>query len=61
MIKLLLVVIFLITLWVPAFNRVEPTLFGFPFFYWYQIVAIVMSSGIIWIVYAVENRKAAGK
>lgn len=58
MIRILLLVIFIITLWVPIFNRVGPTLFGFPFFYWYQIVVIVIGSFLTWIVYVVESRKA---
>lgn len=61
MIRILLLVIFVIALWVPVFNRVGPTLFGFPFFYWYQIVAIVVSSFLTWIVYIVESRKATDK
>lgn len=61
MIRILLLVIFIIALWVPIFNRVGPTLFGFPFFYWYQIVAIVVSSFLTWIVYIVEGRKATDK
>lgn len=61
MIRILLLVIFVIALWVPIFNRVGPTLFGFPFFYWYQIVAILVSSFLTWIVYVVESRKAADK
>lgn len=61
MIRLLLLVIFLITLWVPAFNRAGPSLFGFPFFYWYQIVMIAVGSCLTWIVYIFETRKAADK
>ena len=61
MIRLLLLVIFFIALWVPAFNRAGPALFGFPFFYWYQIVIIVIASFLTWIVYVVEDRKATDK
>ena len=25
-------------LWVPFYNHVQPELFGFPFFYWYQLL-----------------------
>ena len=24
-------------LWVPSYNRLDPELFGIPFFYWYQM------------------------
>lgn len=58
MIKILFVVVFVIALWVPLFNRVNPSLFGFPFFYWYQIAVVVVASILIWIVYAVDSKKA---
>ena len=56
----LLVVPFVATL-VPVFYaRRDPTLFGFPFFYWYQIFWIVLSAVIVWIVY-VATREAANE
>lgn len=61
MIKLLLLITFFLTLWVPLFNRTGPTLFGFPFFYWYQIFAVFVSSAITWIVFAVESKKESSK
>ena len=30
-------------LWVPFYNRIEPQLFGIPFFYWWQIFGIVLT------------------
>jgi hypothetical protein len=38
-------------LWVPFYNFAEPTLFGFPFFYWYQLAWVPISSFLIWLVY----------
>jgi len=38
----LLLIPFLV-LWVPLYNRIEPTLFGFPFFYWFQLGWILVS------------------
>lgn len=61
MIRILFLVVFVISLWVPAFNRVNPTLFGFPFFYWYQILVVAIASILIWIVYKVEDKGAAEK
>ncbi|MGA9488917.1 MAG: DUF3311 domain-containing protein [Mycobacterium sp.] len=61
MIRILFLVVFFITLWVPVYNRVNPTLFGFPFFYWYQILAVPISSVLIWIIYKVEEKKEAEK
>ena len=34
---LLLLVPFIGLLWVPFYHSMEPSLFGFPFFYWYQL------------------------
>lgn len=56
MIRILFLVVFIIALWVPAFNRVDPTLFGFPFFYWYQMLVVLISSALIWIVFKVEDK-----
>ena len=33
----LLIFVCLVTFAVPFYNRIEPTLFGFPFFYWFQL------------------------
>jgi len=33
-------------LWVPFYARLEPALFGIPFFYWYQILWIVLGSAL---------------
>jgi len=43
--------ILLLLLWVPFYNFMEPTLFGFPFFYWYQLAWVPISSLLIWLVY----------
>jgi hypothetical protein len=29
----------------------DPALFGFPFFYWYQLAWVPVSSLLIWLVY----------
>jgi len=55
MIKVLLLLVFVITLVVPFFNHATPMLFGFPFFYWYQIIAVPVSSLLIYIVFRVED------
>ena len=38
-------------IWVPFYNRLEPELFGIPFFYWWQIFGIVLTSLCIVPVY----------
>jgi len=47
----LLLVIYLFTLWVPSYNRIEPTLGGIPFFYWYQLLWVIISAILTAIVY----------
>ena len=41
----------LLILYVPFYNRIEPTLFGFPFFYWFQLAWIFVSMIITAVVY----------
>lgn len=33
------------------YNRETPTLFGFPFFYWYQLLWVFISTAILGLVY----------
>jgi hypothetical protein len=47
----LLLLPFIGLLWVPFYNFQEPALFGFPFFYWYQLAWVPLSSLLIWLVY----------
>jgi Protein of unknown function (DUF3311) len=47
----LLLLPFVGLLWVPFYNFQEPALFGFPFFYWYQLAWVPICSFLIWIVY----------
>ncbi len=37
--------------WIPFYNRTEPVLFGFPFFYWYQLLWVPFTSLTIYLVY----------
>ena len=41
---LLLVAPCLIALLPPLYNRVEPALFGMPFFYWFQLLLVPVSA-----------------
>ena len=56
----LLVVPFAATLVPPFYARRAPSLFGFPFFYWYQILWIVLSAVLVWIVY-LKTRETANE
>ena len=42
---------FFVAIWVPLFNRVEPALFGIPFFYWFQFVWIVVAAIVTGLAY----------
>ncbi|MBO0710109.1 MAG: DUF3311 domain-containing protein [Acetobacteraceae bacterium] len=53
--RLLLLVPFVAVLWVPWYNRVEPTALGVPFFYWYQLLWIILCAIICLIVYRAES------
>jgi hypothetical protein len=53
--RILLVLPFVATLWVPFFNHAKPEIAGFPFFYWYQLLWVVLSAILIWIVWRVES------
>ncbi len=44
---LLLLLPFAAMLWVPSYNRIEPELAGIPFFYWYQLMWIVLGALIL--------------
>jgi Protein of unknown function (DUF3311) len=47
---LLLIVPFVATLLPWIYNRAEPTLFGMPFFYWYQLAWVVITAGLLGLV-----------
>ena len=56
----LLVLPFVATLIPPLYARGAPALFGFPFFYWYQILWIVLSALIVWVVYSATREPGNG-
>jgi hypothetical protein len=47
----LLLLPFIGLLWVPFYNSLTPELFGFPFFYWYQLMWVPITSFLLWVVY----------
>jgi hypothetical protein len=49
--RLLLLIPFFALLAVPLYNVREPMLWGFPFFYWYQLMWLPLSALITYIVY----------
>ncbi len=45
---LLLIIPCVIALWAPLYNFASPTLFGIPFFYWFQLALIPVSAVTIY-------------
>jgi len=53
--RFLLVIPFLLVACVPFYNRIEPTLADIPFFYWYQLAAILLGATVAITVYLLEE------
>ena len=53
----LLLVPVLLVLWPPLFNSVKPSLFGVPFFYWYQLAVIPIGVACTALVYQATARR----
>lgn len=51
LVHMLLLLPFVGLLWVPLYDRATPALFGFPFFYWYQLAWVPLTAMLIWIVW----------
>jgi uncharacterized protein DUF3311 len=56
----LFVVEFVISLWPPFYNRLEPTWIGIPFFYWYQLLCVVIAAVLTAIVYFATDAETPG-
>jgi len=48
---LLLLLPFIVLLWPPFYNFKEPEFIGMPFFYWFQLLWIIITAIITAIVY----------
>ncbi|HWA81559.1 MAG TPA: DUF3311 domain-containing protein [Acetobacteraceae bacterium] len=55
LLRLLLLVPFVGVLWVSSYNSLTPTLGGIPFFYWYQLLWVVIAAGLTAFVYFAER------
>ena len=47
----LLALPFIGLLYVPFYNQIDPVVLGFPFFYWYQLAWVPLTSLLIWVVF----------
>jgi hypothetical protein len=48
---LLLLIPYVALLWLPFYNETHPSFMGFPFFYWYQLLWVPLTSLILYVVY----------
>ncbi|GCE46969.1 uncharacterized protein DUF3311 [Thermosporothrix hazakensis] len=55
--RLLFIIPLVALLWVPFYSSGSPELFGFPYFYWYQLLWIIFTSLITAGVYLFETRR----
>lgn len=53
---LLFVVQFVAMLWPPFYNKAEPYVMGVPFFYWYQMLWVIISAVFTAIVYLATEK-----
>jgi uncharacterized membrane protein YgcG len=43
-------------LWIPSYNKTNPKLLGFPFFYWYQLLWVVITAVLMVIAFQAMKR-----
>ncbi|GIF67937.1 hypothetical protein Ais01nite_59720 [Asanoa ishikariensis] len=41
----------------PLYNRIEPTVWGLPFFYWYQLMCAVLAMVLITVVHMATRER----
>lgn len=47
---------FVALLWVGTYNSESPRLWGFPFFYWYQLLWVLIAGGTTFLAYLLVTR-----
>lgn len=60
-IALCLVAPFVAMLWVGSYAKVDPTFIGIPFFYWYQMAWVLISTALTMIAYRLWQRDQRGR
>ncbi|HZQ14940.1 MAG TPA: DUF3311 domain-containing protein [Pseudolabrys sp.] len=53
---LLFLVLFAVCLWPPFYNRAEPYFIGIPFFYWFQLLLVIVGAILTAVVYVATDR-----
>ncbi|MGQ0741160.1 MAG: DUF3311 domain-containing protein [Alphaproteobacteria bacterium] len=54
-VRLLALIPFAAYAWVPFYNRIEPELAGVPFFYWYQLLWVVIGALLLGLAYVLDS------
>lgn len=52
---------FVAMLWIPSYNKTNPKLLGFPFFYWYQLLWVVITAVLVVIANEAVKRDNAAR
>ena len=60
-VAVLLIIPFAVYLAVPSYAKVEPRLAGFPFFYWWQLLWVIITAVFIAIAYALTRGVRRGR
>ncbi|MGW7368321.1 DUF3311 domain-containing protein [Streptomyces sp. NPDC054841] len=55
-VALCLIAPFVAMLWVGSYAKVEPSVAGIPFFYWYQMLWVVISTALTMVAYTLWQR-----
>jgi hypothetical protein len=55
---LLFLIQFALILWPGLYNSIEPTLIGIPFFYWYQLLVVIIGAVLTAVVYFATKGRA---
>lgn len=54
---ILVVIAIVLPLWVPMYATATPALWGFPFFYWYQLLWVFIAAGLLGIAYLIIRKE----
>jgi len=60
-IHLLLLIPYVAMMWVGSYNRIAPEIAGVLFFYWYQLLWIVLCAAVMIPVYLADERDEASR
>jgi len=58
-VAILLLIGIIVPLLVSTYDQKEPRLFGFPFFYWYQLAWVFIAAGICLLCFVLLQRERA--